>query len=469
MRPALLTLLVIGSACATDALDERAAPVLRDAQCPLDDPGLRCAYLDVPAKRSDPTSATLSLFVMIAAALDAPADRAPIVTLVGGPGASAVADGWLVDSSLRENHDIVLLDQRGAGLSEPGLHCGELDAPDVAGAGESIDDPARRRAIKAGAASCRNRYVERGVDLSAFNTVESAADIEDLRRAVGVPQLNLHASSYGTRLALEVARAFPSSVRSAFLVGTYPQAIDHFADVAHTADAAIQAVFEACEEDPNCPDPDLRTTVEARLLELDKRPQHVENEFGDAYYYSAADVGAHLFGMLYRSSEVVNVPLTALSFSEPSNESVMGAGIPDGSRGLYLSVSCREDFPFTDRDRARDVPFYMRAYGWDLSAHVAQCEGWDVPPAPPSFKQPVHSDVPMLLLVGRFDPITPPRYTRLAAETLTNAQVIELPGAGHDAQHGTPCVQDMLAAFIDDPNEQVDSSCVDDELGPPDF
>jgi pimeloyl-ACP methyl ester carboxylesterase len=468
MRSALLALVILSCACAADDADLRPPPVLRDAQCPYDEPGARCAYLDVPAKRSDPTSATLSLFVMIAAALDGPSDRMPIALLVGGPGASAVADGWLLDGPVREKHDIVLLDQRGAGLSEPSLHCGELDAPDVAGAGRSIDDPARRQAHKAAAASCRARYVERGVDLSAFNTVESAADIEDLRRALGVPQLNLHGSSYGTRLALEVARAFPSSVRSAFLIGTYPHEIDEFADSGHNGAAAIQAVFKACEEDPDCPDPDLRTTVEARLLELDKRPQRVEDEFGDLYYYSAANVGAHLVSMLRRSSEIVDAPLTALSFSEPSTET-MGAGVPDRSRGLYLAVSCREDFPFADRDRARDVPFYMRAYSWDLSAHVAQCEGWDAPPAPAAFKEPVRSDIPMLLAVGRFDPITPPHYTRLAAETLSNSQVIELPGAGHDTQYYTPCMQDMLAGFFDDPSDEVDTSCIDDELGPPDF
>lgn len=57
----------------------------------------------------------------------------------------------------------------------------------------------------------------------------------------------------------------------------------------------------------------------------------------------------------------------------------------------------------------------------------------------------------------------------LAAETLSRSQVVELPGAGHDTQSHTPCVQDMLVAFFEEPTEEVNTSCVDDELGPPDF
>jgi pimeloyl-ACP methyl ester carboxylesterase len=73
------------------------------------------------------------------------------------------------------------------------------------------------------------------------------------------------------------------------------------------------------------------------------------------------------------------------------------------------------------------------------------------------------------LLVGRFDPITPPRYTHLAAETLSRSQVIELPGAGHDTQYYTPCIQDIITAFIEQPSEPVDTSCVADDLKAPDF
>jgi pimeloyl-ACP methyl ester carboxylesterase len=467
MRSALLALVLFSSACAADEPDVR--PTLRDAQCPYDEPGMRCAYLDVPAKRSDPTSATLSLFVTILEAERAAEGRMPVVVLAGGPGGTSSTIDWEAHP-VRERYDIVLLDQRGAGLSEPALNCGELEASDLILVGESIDDPARRGPFAEATRACRDRFLDRGVDLSAFNTEESAADIEDLRRALGVPQLNVRGGSYGTRLALEVMRSFPSSVRSAALFGTFPQPVDRFADLARNADAAIQAVFEACEQDDDCPRPDMREAFERRMAALDEHPLEHELDDGSAYYINAADAGALLFGMLYRSDEIVRLPHEALTFAAAAfYDDALAQDVPGSARGLYLSTTCREEYPFADRERALEAPAYLRTYRWDHSTTVAECEAWDVPPASPTFKEPVRSDVPTLLLVGRFDPITPPRYTHLAAETLSRSQVIELPGAGHDTQYYTPCVQDMLTAFFEDPSAEADTSCVDDELGPPDF
>jgi pimeloyl-ACP methyl ester carboxylesterase len=466
MRSGLLALVILSSACAADDADPRPPPVLRDAQCPYDEPGVRCAYLDVPAKRADPASATLSLFITIIQAERGSNARAPVVALAGGPGGTEGGAGW-PGHPLREHHDIVLIDQRGAGLSEPSLHCGELTG--LSFAGESIDDPVRRDVYRDAARACRNRFLERGVDLSVFNTEESAADVDDLRRALGVEQLNLYAGSYGTRLTLEVMRSFPRGVRSATLVGTSPQSIDRLANLAPNADAAIRAVFAACDRDPDCPEPEMQAAFEARMTELDENPRELLLDDGRIHYLNAANVGAHLFSLLYRSDEIVNVPHEALTFAAPTDSNAMTGDVPDLAHGLFLSILCREEYPFTDRERAAEAPFYLRGLRWDLSNEVAECEAWDVPAAPAAFKEPVRSDVPTLLLVGRFDPITPPRYTRLAAKTLSRSQVVELPGAGHDTQGYTPCVQEMVIAFADDPSEPVDTSCVDYELGPPDF
>jgi pimeloyl-ACP methyl ester carboxylesterase len=193
MRLILLALVVLASACDSDAVDSRPPPELRDAQCPYEEEGVRCAYLDVPAKHSDPASGTLSLFITIIQAERASNARAPVVALAGGPGGTEAGAGW-PGHPLREHHDIVLIDQRGAGLSEPSLHCGELAG--LSFVGESIDDPVRRDVYRDAARACRNRFLERGVDLSVFNTEESAADVDDLRRALGVEQLNLYAGSY---------------------------------------------------------------------------------------------------------------------------------------------------------------------------------------------------------------------------------------------------------------------------------
>lgn len=465
------TFVWLGSACVADVLDEHAGePRLRDAHCIYDEPPVRCAYLDVPVLHVDPSAGTIALFVTIVPAR-VPDDREPVVVLSGGPGGITGSLGWL-EHPAREHHDIVLLDQRGAGLSEPSLYCGELETSRVANAGASHDDPARLKAFRDAAAACRARYVGRGVDLTAFNTEESAADIDDLRRALGAARLNLHGGSYGTRLALEVMRAFPNGVRSAALFGTYPHPRDILSDSAQDGDAALRAVLAACAEDPDCPEADPQAVFERRMRELDERPMTRTLDDGSSYALTSIDVGVRLFSMMYQTSEIPNVPGVAVAGFAPGpgeDPPVPGLGVFDSAMGLYLSVTCREDYPFADRERADRAPFYMRGFRWDASVTVAQCEGWDVPPGPARFKEPVRSDVPTLLVVGRFDPITPPRASYLAAETLSRSQVVELPGAGHDTQQDTPCVQGMLEAFIADPAAPLDTSCVDAELGPPDF
>ncbi len=470
MRLTALALTMLGSACVADTLDEPgAAPELRDAHCVLDDPAVRCAYLDVPASRADGGAEIISLFVKIIPAR-APDDRAPLVVLAGGPGSTILSGLWL-EHPAREHHDIVLMDQRGTGLSEPSLHCGELEAREVRDAGGSLDDPLIGEALREAASACRARYLERGVDLSAFNTEESAADVDDLRRALGAKQLNLHGHSYGTRLALEVMREFPDRVRSAALFGTYPQPFESLSDAAVNSAAALRAVLAACAEDPDCPAADPQTAFEQRMAELDEHPIDVPLDDGSHYAWTSADAGLQLFKLMYSTEKLPDVPHVAITGVAPERDDAAAASSADpldGSHGLYLSVTCREDYPFADRERADRAPFYMRGLRWDTLTAVAKCEGWDVPAAPAGFKEPVRSDVPTLLVVGRFDPITPPRYSQHAAETLSRSQVIEVPGAGHDAQTRTPCVRDMLTTFLDDPSTPVDATCVD-ELDPVDF
>lgn len=474
MRLTVLVLALLGGGCVAEVIDEpgdagqpRGAPQLRDAQCLRDVPPVHCAYLDVPVKRSDPGTGTASLFVTIVPARE-PDGRAPVLVLAGGPGGTSKSGFWL-NHPVRRHHDIVLMDQRGTGFSEPSLYCGELEATSVLSAGASFEDPAGRRAVRDAAARCRRRFEDRGIDLAAFNTEESAADVDDLRRALGAEQVNLHGASYGTRLALEVMRGFPEHVRSAALFGTYPPQVDAFSYGAETGDAALRAVLAACMDDPDCPESDPQAAFEQRMRELDEHPVEETRDDGSRYTRTSADVGMTLFQLLYDSAAIVNVPGFALGDPAPApDDDAATANVSGIADGLHLAVICREEYPFAERERAERAPFYMRGFRWDLSRPVAECEGWAAAPAPARFREPVRSDVPTLLMVGRFDPITPPRYSHLAAETLERSQIVEVDGAGHDTQHDKPCIQVTLAAFLDDPSERVDTTCVD-SFSVPDF
>jgi hypothetical protein len=132
------------------------------------------------------------------------------------------------------------------------------------------------------------------------------------------------------------------------------------------------------------------------------------------------------------------------------------------SQGLFYSVECYEYIPFADpaaiaQDRARHprlAPFQ------EFQDTQAICEAWHQERADPVDLQPVHSAIPTLIAAGEFDPITPPAYGRLAAESLPNATYFEVPGASHGAVSTNDCTREIVQAFLDDPATSPDTDCV---------
>jgi pimeloyl-ACP methyl ester carboxylesterase len=146
----------------------------------------------------------------------------PIVFLDGGPSFGGIStfalDLYFAGASYAADHDLVLVDTRGTGLSTPNLACPELDQAELDAfyAPPSVNAqglPIYRRALR----DCRSRLVGGGAQLSLYNTAESAADIEALRQSLGVRQWNLFALSADGSLGLTYLRLFPNGIRSAVI------------------------------------------------------------------------------------------------------------------------------------------------------------------------------------------------------------------------------------------------------------
>lgn len=190
----------------TDAVEEPAAAVAgggdgvyERADCPFDsDADVECGYLTVPENRTKADSPLIQLAVAILYAPDGSTEL-PIVFLEGGPGGSSLAEfsaeEW--DFPFTRNRDLIFIDQRGTGYSIPTLDCPELsdETYDLSQENPEMD--------------CRERLVAEGVDLTAYNTTENAADIAALRSALDIEAWDLLGVSYGTRLALDVMRFHP--------------------------------------------------------------------------------------------------------------------------------------------------------------------------------------------------------------------------------------------------------------------
>jgi pimeloyl-ACP methyl ester carboxylesterase len=125
---------------------------------------------------------------------------------------------------------------------------------------------------------CRERLVAEGIDLSAYHSAASAADVNDLRVALGLPSLNLYAVSYGTRLALTILRDFPETVRSAVLDSTYPLQVNLYTSLAPNAERAFNVLFDRCATDPTCSIayPDLKNVFYDLVNQLNDSPAEVD-------------------------------------------------------------------------------------------------------------------------------------------------------------------------------------------------
>lgn len=509
-RAALLAVLVLGGASAcvqqppeddrvvslpdrtttTTTLGPRIdyTPQYAPGPCPSDLPsyvpayaGMSCGHLTVPENRYDAKDGDVVLTVGILHS-DSPNPRPdPVVYLDGGPGGSGIDKlGLFLEHPILEDRDVILLGQRGTRYSAPSLECSGYRSLFL----QHLDDPpdsddVRQQELEA-LAECHRRFARDGVPLSAYDSAELAADVADLRVAMGIPEWNLLGISYGTRVALEVVRSHPEGIRSVVLDSTYPPAIDGFGELAPNFQRGLDAMFAACEAtDCAARYPDLRNRFYALLDRLERAPQRVdittENGVATAVLWDADRVVDFVFRSLYDRDLTSELPYFIAQFEsgafEEASEQLIdinAESIYAFSHGMYHSVQCRERDPFTDTaaldERLSSLdPNVARATSG--RRYVESCEAWPVHPADPTQNEPVVSDVPTLVLAGEFDPITPPAWGELAASTLSRATYVFVPGIGHGA---TPedCPASIVVAFLDDPGGSPPTGCLAG-MGPP--
>ena len=196
-------------------------PRFEAADCPFGSPAnvtVHCGYLVVLEDRAQSGGATIRLAVAILKSDNPQPAGDPLIFLNGGPGAHALMDLPRFVNNFRLllvdlNRDVIIFDQRGVGLSQPALECPELVPSLIARAqGQALTLGEERAPYLA----CRDRWLSEGVNLAAYTTAESAADVNDLWRTLGYRQVNLYGISYGTVLAETVMRDYPDGIRSVY-------------------------------------------------------------------------------------------------------------------------------------------------------------------------------------------------------------------------------------------------------------
>jgi len=480
--PVTPTATTIPSPTPTEELEHASGFELADCQFQIPAKPVECGYLIVPEDRSDPDGATVSLHVAIFRSTGPNPEPDPVIYLMGGGGGNALsaADYYLktVGNRIRASRDFIMYNQRGTHYNEPFLACPgeaafqrELDAQDIS----RQEADAREDAFLL---DCRDKLLDKGVNLAMYNSVTNAADANDLRIALGYDQVNYYGTSYGTRLALTLMRYYPESIRSVILDSVFPPQVDYPSEVISSMVGATNRLFEACSLDAACSSqyPDLEATFYQTIDELHAEPGSITVDGQNVVVDDEVFLDA-IYMALHPASAFPDIPRAIHAASRGSFgplewaiESLSGYS-ENVATGVYYSSVCRDEVGFDSNEHALEVvaryPPQWADY-YDLSSFFAMCDAWGAGEADPLENEPVVSDIPALIFAGHFDPITTPEWCQRAADTLSSSYYYEFPNVGHGVMRSDECALRIGLEFLDDPWTEPDASCLD-QLTSPEF
>lgn len=465
--------------------------VFEEGPCPFDEPRgeeVVCGFVIVPEDHNNPDGPTIKLSLAIIKDESDDHLSDPLILLAGGPGENVMESGaaiWQMLEPVLGNRDLIIFDQRGAGLSEPSLECPEvvdnffdnLNEPDV-----NVSSQEGFEALK----DCHDRLVSEGYNLSVFNTLQNAADVEAIRLALDYDEVNLYGGSYGSILAQAVMRDYPDGLRSVILESVLPLEVNFYVELTTTIPDAIMSLIDNCADDSSCSAvyPDLENVFIEVIDRLNAEPVLIEvtNPYDGEQHevlLSGDTVLSNLTVVLYITPTIPSVPQAIYDvYNEDFNlmtelTSLNFVFIDAVSRGMQFSVMCTDDLIGADEEDILDamdtLPSQFVGDGEEelfLKYGIFDiCEFWSVEEAEPWVKEPLVSDIPTLVLSGELDPVTPPKFGELVAKNLSNSYFYVFPGGGHTGETTSDCALDITAAFVNDPETEPDASCIEEMPG----
>ncbi len=409
-------------------------PVFRGKPCLFDIPlraQVRCGIVSVPQNRqkNDLTN-LIDLPVVVYQSAKPNADV--IIYLQGGPGSESIdwSLSWFQDyvTPILQDYDMVFFDPRGTGRSEPRLDCPELNTVFLGSyfQNQSADQAFANFTNAWG--KCHDRFLAGGIDVSAFNTTESAADVRDIAVALGYKKVNLLGISYGTRLALTVMRDHPEIVRSAVIDSVVPMESKMFDDRAIDVEYALNKVFTDCANSPRCNSayPNLSTVFYQLIERFDRNPVNVKtydpySDYVSSISVNGVDLLSAVVAGLHTSPLVPVIPkaiydiqngdYTFLSYAL----GVSGGSYDTLSMGTYFATTCPEQvYASTPAQMDADLgaPGLIKTYSLSSIFGSTQrvfdlCNAWRAAAHDPRDSAPVTADIPTLIISGQYDPTTP--------------------------------------------------------------
>lgn len=425
----------------------------------------RCGSMEVAENPDDPGGRQINLNIAVAPATGKTSEPDPVFIFAGGPG-QAASETWVIMrpilNKVRKNRDIVMIDQRGTGGSNKLACKSEVE--------EDLNQELDLELVRTETEKC---LAELDGDPRFYTTSIAMGDYNLVREAMGYEKINLLGISYGTRSSQVYLRLFPESVRTVTLDSVVPMQLALGQEHAVSLDSSVAAVFKACEQDESCRElfPHSKDELNALFTQLREAPRqititHPVSGEQQQILLSADTLAVAIRFLSYSSETQALIPLLVHEAIESGDLSrlasqaiIVMSGLSEMlAKGMELSVMCAEDFPFMD---------FSRDYSDTLMGNLlldvvkVQCEIWPRQTIPADFHVPVTSNVPVLLMSGERDPVTPPQYATQVAKTYPNSLNLVARGQAHSVMKNI-CLRDITTEFIEKGSiVDIDTGCID--------
>lgn len=478
---------------------------------------VECGFVTVPAfhksvadarqresRENEPGASTFRLPVAVFRSRAETVKPDPLVYLNGGPGSNLIPGLALsVYGALdlaAPDRDIILYDQRGASAADPQFICQDFNA--YIGSYRGAIDEAFKETTRKLIAECLDRLTtDVGIDFRAFNSLEHAADVETIRKALNIESLNILGSSYGAKLALVVMRHYPDSIRSAVLGSVLPLSGDSTLIKQSSFESALMRTFEICATDPLCAEayPNLELALFQATAELEANPLVLEGPTpADSFTIDSGRLAtalADIYGSGTFNSSVPRLIYAAAgrdedflrgTFGVPNPQSEMSTSTSDTPtqsstqpenqaynpslrEAVFTGYMCNEEVEFVLPEvfaagiyAYAPIAEYYAGKPTNSLALYDYCEQLGITePVASELNEPVFSEIPALVVNGGLDPITGPAFAREVADNLA-AQFILFPGGSHGITLSNTCAATIMGRFLDTPSRTVEASCAED-------
>ncbi len=429
---------------------------------------LEYGYVDVPEDHDNPSGKMIEIAWAKIRPANGSANKSPIIFLTGGPGENTLDYlPYMVEFADSLEREVIMYDQRGIGYSS-GLPNFASLIPEILGSDYNQKEELEviKDVLKEYADSCKTE----GIGLHHYNSFQNARDAGVIMQHLGYKKYSLVGGSYGTRLARVIIDMFPEWIESAVLDSPALFENDFIQPRIKSYAQALNLVFQHCESDPSCSRkyPGLRDDYWEGVQALEDRPLEIDLGTG-SFILNPQDAIYLIRYQLYRADAIEAAPLLIRGIKNRDTNIVkekLEAILPMMSSGNFTMFLATERFEFYDKKiddqhlqtLYNEYGHFPAPLGLIHSLYLAASDWFEIE-ADPSKRQFFDTEVPALIYVNKYDPVTPPSNGYAMVEQMKNGYLFVLDEGGHG--QGNPiCKLAVTKAFLNNPKQVPDSGCL---------